>query len=153
MPFEWHLNGISLASRWCPNIECWLGSFVIFLGCGPVLLRKHISIFLWIFRGLWTPPPPLDPPMRQYPWDNDKIGTRLLHLIGILRIGALTPVGCFLLYTVLKKWLFYIMALVSFCNFYAPNFQKVWAYRFWLVPTCMCACIHLSIQKYVNFWF
>ena len=25
-----HLNGVSLAGRWWPNIECWLGSFVIF---------------------------------------------------------------------------------------------------------------------------
>ena len=24
------LNGVSLSCRWCANIECWLGSFVIF---------------------------------------------------------------------------------------------------------------------------
>ena len=44
-----HLNGISLVGRWWPNIECWLGSFVIFRGSGPVLLRNHI--FLWFFMG------------------------------------------------------------------------------------------------------
>ena len=49
-----------LACRWWPNIECWLGSFVIFRGSRPVLLRN--SIFLWFFRGGSGPtvsPPPL----------------------------------------------------------------------------------------------
>ena len=31
-PAKRHLNGVSLVSRWWPNMECWLGSFVIFLG-------------------------------------------------------------------------------------------------------------------------
>ena len=30
-PAKRHLNGVSLAGRWWPNIECWLGSFVIYL--------------------------------------------------------------------------------------------------------------------------
>ena len=49
-------NGVSLVCRWWPNIECWLGSFVIFRGSGPVLLRN--PIFLWFFRG---GPDPLSP--------------------------------------------------------------------------------------------
>ena len=68
MPFpaKPHLNGISLACRWWPNIECWLGSFVIVRGSRPVLLRN--PIFLWFFRGRGgegggvgtpCPPPPL----------------------------------------------------------------------------------------------
>ena len=31
------------ASEW-PNIECWLGSFVLFRGSGPVLLRNPILL-------------------------------------------------------------------------------------------------------------
>ena len=46
---ETPLNGVSLACRWWPNVECWLGSFENFKGSGPVLLRN--SIFLWFFRG------------------------------------------------------------------------------------------------------
>ena len=60
---ETPLNGVSLACRWWPNVECWLGRFENFRGSGPVLLRN--SIFLWYFR--WgvpaPPPPPLDPRM------------------------------------------------------------------------------------------
>ena len=44
---ETPLNGVSLACRWWPNVECWLGSFENFRGSGPVLIRN--SIFLWFF--------------------------------------------------------------------------------------------------------
>ena len=37
-PAKRHLNGVSLACRCWPNLECWLDSFVIFRGSGPVLL-------------------------------------------------------------------------------------------------------------------
>ena len=49
------LNGISLAGQWWLNIECWLGSFVIFKESGSVLL-KHSSFV--IFQGAVPPPPP-----------------------------------------------------------------------------------------------
>ena len=39
---ETPLNGVTLACGWWPNIEYWLGSFVIFRGSGPVLLRNPI---------------------------------------------------------------------------------------------------------------
>ena len=55
-----HSNGVSLACRWWPNIECWLGNFVIFRGSGQVLPGN--PIFLWFFRGgpdPCPPPPPL----------------------------------------------------------------------------------------------
>ena len=69
-----YLNGVSLACRWWPNIECWLGSFVIFRGTGPILLGN--PLFLWFFRTgpdplspLWgesrPPVPPLDPRMSE----------------------------------------------------------------------------------------
>ena len=41
---ETPLNGVSLACRRWPNVECWLGSLRNFGGSGPVLLRN--SIFL-----------------------------------------------------------------------------------------------------------
>ena len=56
-PAKRHLNGVSLVCWWWPNIECWLGSFVIFRGSRPVLLRN--PIFLWFFRVVRTPGPPL----------------------------------------------------------------------------------------------
>ena len=45
-PVKCHLNGVSLACRWWPNIECWRGSFVNFRGSGQVLLRNLV-----FFRG------------------------------------------------------------------------------------------------------
>ena len=57
-----HLNGVSLACRWWPNIECLLESFVFFRGFAPVLIRN--PIFLWFFRWDRDPlsPPPPPPP-------------------------------------------------------------------------------------------
>ena len=53
-----HQQNTMLACWWWPNIECWLGSYVIFRGSRPVLLRN--PLFLWFFRGVQTPVPPLD---------------------------------------------------------------------------------------------
>ena len=55
-PAKRHLNGVSLAYRFWPNIECWLGS-CDFSG-GPDYYCSKNTIFLWFSRG---PPPPLDP--------------------------------------------------------------------------------------------
>ena len=49
LPAKRHWNSVSLACRSWPTIECWLGSFVIFRGSGPVLLGNPIN--LWFFRG------------------------------------------------------------------------------------------------------
>ena len=55
-------NEVLLACCWWPNIECWLGSFVIFWGSWPVLPRN--PIFLWFFRrGPDLLSSPLDPRM------------------------------------------------------------------------------------------
>ena len=35
-----HLNGASLAGRWWPNIECWLGSFKTFQGTRNRIAQK-----------------------------------------------------------------------------------------------------------------
>ena len=43
--------------KWWPYIECWLDSFEIFQGIRPILLRN--PIFLWFFRGVRSPCPPL----------------------------------------------------------------------------------------------
>ena len=64
-PAKRHLNGVSLAGRWWPNMEFWLCSFVIFRGSTPVLIRN--PLFLWFSGGKGVrppaPPPPLDPHM------------------------------------------------------------------------------------------
>ena len=52
-------NGVSLAGRWWPNIECWLGSFVVFRGSGPVLQRNPIFCDFKGGPGPLPPPPPL----------------------------------------------------------------------------------------------
>ena len=48
-PAKRHFNGILLARRSWPNIECWLG-FLVFRGTGPVLLRNFI-FFLFVRGG------------------------------------------------------------------------------------------------------
>ena len=55
-----HLNGVSLAGRWWSNIECWLGSFVIFQGIRTSIAKKPY-IFV-IFRGSSHSRPPAPPP-------------------------------------------------------------------------------------------
>ena len=69
-PATRHLNGVSLAGRWWPNIECWLGSFVVLQGIRDSFTKK--SYIFVIFRGgggggggVRTPCPPLDPHMRE----------------------------------------------------------------------------------------
>ena len=54
-PVKRHWNGGSLACRYWPTIECWLGSLVIFRGSRSILLGN--SIFLWCFRGGGGPDP------------------------------------------------------------------------------------------------
>ena len=56
-----HLNGVSLACWWWPNIECWLGSFVIFQ---EIWTRNAEEPYIFvIFQGGGGTPPPLDPHM------------------------------------------------------------------------------------------
>ena len=38
---------ISLAGRWWPNIECWLGNFVVYRRSVPVLVRNSIFLSGW----------------------------------------------------------------------------------------------------------
>ena len=58
-PAKCHLNGVSLACQWWPNIECWLGSFVIFQSIRTSIDKKPYTFV--IFQGVRTPclPPPL----------------------------------------------------------------------------------------------
>ena len=55
-PAKHHLNGVLLAGRWWTNIECWLGSFVIFQGILTSIAKKPYIFF--IFQG---DPDPLSP--------------------------------------------------------------------------------------------
>ena len=61
-PAKRHLNGVLLAARWWPNIECWLSSFVDLHGIRTSIAKKPY-IFV-IFQGGGGPyplSPPLDP--------------------------------------------------------------------------------------------
>ena len=53
-----HLNGVSLVGDDGPNVECWLGSFVIFQGIRTSIANLYFCDFS---EGVRTPcPPPLD---------------------------------------------------------------------------------------------
>ena len=56
-PAKRHLNCVSLACRCWPNIECWLGSFVIFQGIRTSIAKKP-HIFVIFQRGSRPPGPP-----------------------------------------------------------------------------------------------
>ena len=45
-------NAMLRAFRWRPNIECWLGSYVIFQGIRTGIAKKYISFVL--LRKLWV---------------------------------------------------------------------------------------------------
>ena len=89
LPAKHHLNGVSLMCRWWPKIECWFGSFVIFRGSRPVLLRN--PVFLWFFKG---GPDPLSPPSRS-----------AHDLCGLLVYQAFKPLA------IPKWWLVVILTL------------------------------------------
>ena len=94
-----HLNGVSLAYRWWPNIECWLRSFVVFQGIRTSIATK--TYILMIFQrggGVWTPPiPPLDLRMSS---TNDSvvktfpINTVLLEIARFLTRSSLETMCC-----------------------------------------------------------
>ena len=56
-PAERHLNGVSLACRYWPNIECWLGNSVIFQGFRTSFSKNPYIIVIFL-RGLSRPPAP-----------------------------------------------------------------------------------------------
>ena len=58
-----HLNGVSLAGRCWPNIECWPGSFVIIQGIQSSVAKKP-NIFVYFQGGrAGSPAPLMDPPI------------------------------------------------------------------------------------------
>ena len=86
------LNGISLACRCWPNVECWLVSFENFRGSGSVLLRNPYFCDFPVggggFGGGPDPPvPPLDPRMGP---DNVYTYWDILKTHFIVRIGFCT---------------------------------------------------------------
>ena len=78
-PAKRHLNGVSLACQWWSNIECWLGSFVIFLGVRISVDKK--PYILWFFRWGPVPLPPLDPHMHVN-WIFPGTGSLIYEVIG-----------------------------------------------------------------------
>ena len=61
-PAKHHLNSVSLAGRWWPNIECRHGSFVVVQGIWTSIAKKSY-IFFYFSGGLdpLSPPPPPPP--------------------------------------------------------------------------------------------
>ena len=57
-----HLNVVSLAGQWWPNIKFWLGSFVIFHGIRNSIDKGLYSIVIFQ-EGSRPPVLPLDPRM------------------------------------------------------------------------------------------
>ena len=58
-PAKRHLNGVSLACWWWPNIERWLGSLVIFQGIWTRIAKKpYIFVIFQGGGGVRTPVPP-----------------------------------------------------------------------------------------------
>ena len=53
-------NGVLLADWWWPNIECWLGSFVIFQGIRTSSAKKSYIFFIFQGGGSGPAPPYLD---------------------------------------------------------------------------------------------
>ena len=51
------LNGVSLAGRWWPNIECWLCSFVIFQGIQTSIAKKPYIFVIFQVEGSGPPAP------------------------------------------------------------------------------------------------
>ena len=65
-PAKRHLNGVLLACRWWPNIECWLGSFVIFQGIRTSIAKKpYILRFFRRWGSGHCPPPPSGSAMQE----------------------------------------------------------------------------------------
>ena len=62
-------NSISLVGRWWPNIECWLGSFVVLQGIRTSVAKKPYIFcdFSGGGGGVQTPPPP---PLDSHMWYN-----------------------------------------------------------------------------------
>ena len=107
-PAKRHWNGVSLAYRWWPNIECWLGSFVIFRGSGPVLLRN--PIVLWFFSGgnggrnPLFPTPSLDPRMNEV----------ILRFVEIVCVYLILINMTFSAY--IGQWLYSFSSKKTFCG-------------------------------------
>ena len=73
-----HLNGVSLAGHWWPNIESLLGSCVILQGIRTSMAKKPY-IFV-IFQGRSGPPVPPPPPSGSAHVSYNVPPTSILHL-------------------------------------------------------------------------
>ena len=64
-PAKRHLNGVSMACRYWPKIECWLGILVIFQAVWTSSTKKPYNFVTFRGGGVGSGPPVplLDPPM------------------------------------------------------------------------------------------
>ena len=111
-------NGVSLACPLWPNIECWLGSFETFenfRGSGPVLQRS--PIFLWFFRGVRTPAPPLPPSWSAHA-KFDKILTKcmLIFCRSWREFQQVSPFIHWWAWSALRLWLHHALQRIRLCH-------------------------------------
>ena len=97
-PAKRHLNGVLLAGRWWPNIECWIGTFVIIKGI-RTSFAKEPYIFV-IFQGVRTPCPTIW--IRPWIWLSWSLGVSLsIKLTQFGKIMTWLP----------EKWLAYLISV------------------------------------------
>ena len=99
---ETPFNGVSLACRWWPNVECWLGCSENFRGFDLVLIRGPDPLV-----------PPLDPRMGP---DNVYTYWDILKILFIVRIGFCTAL-CILSIACTN----FLIDETFFLEFHSPN--------------------------------
>ena len=67
--YQWNIIGVLMAGRWWPNIDCWLGIFVIFQGIRTSIAKK--SYFCDFSGGGGGRDPLSHPPLWIRAWVND----------------------------------------------------------------------------------
>ena len=55
------INGVLMAGRWWPNIECWLGSFVVLQRFRTSITKKHYIVVIFSGGGGGRGSNPLSP--------------------------------------------------------------------------------------------
>ena len=95
-PAKRHLNGVSLAGRWWPNMKCWLCSFVIFQGIHTSIAKKPFTFV--IFRGWGSDPlpPPSGSVHGRCPGWSESLRCALILLVLSCHVSKLLSVILFI---------------------------------------------------------
>ena len=130
-PAKGHLNGVSLACWWWPNIECWLSSFVIFLGIWTRIAKKPDIFVIFQGGGVRTPGPPFASP-------HDAAGQKDKNWGGVLYVKIFNMIRIHLKsYATQDPKNFFIEIVLPFVDRKPQNgkFEKQWRRR-WNAARC-----------------